>query len=143
MRLARLFALGSVALLAACAGNPQARPGIHGGPIDLSADDMMAESRQQAALPAPGGTVTEPARLKGLDPLQVRSMLGMPVFTRRDAPAEIWQYRGRACTLDLFLYDEAAGTQKVAHYAVRGTQPVSERDCMDELTTRNRGVPTS
>lgn len=87
-------------------------------------------------------TVTEPARLKGLNPLQVRSVLGRPVFTRRDAPAEIWQYRARACTLDLFLYDEGGG-QTVAHYAMRGSQPINESACFEELTGRDHGIPSS
>ncbi|HSV29486.1 MAG TPA: hypothetical protein VLL76_08000, partial [Candidatus Omnitrophota bacterium] len=86
--------------------------------------------------------VTEPARLKGLNPLQVKAVLGKPVFTRRDAPAEIWQYRSRACTLDVFLYDEKNG-QSVAHVAVRSPQPMDEKDCFSDLTARSRGIPTS
>lgn len=139
MRLIRFAALCSLALLSACAGNPQTASGPNSG---RGTDSSASETRsgQQAMMPA--GPVTEPARLRGLNPLQVRSVLGKPGFTRRDAPAEIWQYRARACTLDLFLYDEGGG-QAVAHYAVRGSQPVSERDCFDELTGRGPGVPTS
>lgn len=138
MRLPRLFAVTSLALLAGCAGNPETAPGPNAARgTDSSASEMKA---QQALIPT--GPVTEPSRLKGLNPLQVRSVLGKPGFTRRDAPAEIWQYRARACTLDLFLYDEGHG-QTVAHYAVRGLQPVSERDCFDALTGGNRGTPTS
>lgn len=138
MRLARLLAVSSVALLAACAGNPQTTAGPNAA---SGTDSSVSEMKAQQAL-APAGTVTEPARLKGLNPLQVRSVLGRPGFTRRDAPAEIWQYRARACTLDLFLYDEGQG-QLVAHYAVRGAQPVSERDCFAELVGRNPGTPES
>lgn len=144
MRLARLLALSSVALLVACAGNPQTAL----GPNPASGTDSSVSEtngRQQAL--APAGRVTEPARLKGLNPLQVKSVLGKPGFTRRDAPAEIWQYRARACTLDLFLYDEGQG-QLVAHYAVRGAQPVSaqpvsERDCMNELIGGAPSIPSS
>lgn len=144
MRLVRLIAVSSVVLLAACAGNPQTTAGPNAARgTDSSASETKA--RQQAV--APGATVTEPARLKGLNPLQVRSVLGKPGFTRRDAPAEIWQYRARACTLDLFLYDEGQG-QQVAHYAVRGAQPVSaqpvsERDCFNELIGGHPAIPTS
>lgn len=99
----------------------------------------MKDGDQLAALP---GGLSEPSRLKGLNTLQVKSVLGRPGFTRRDAPAEIWQYRGRACTLDLFLYDDD-GHQVVTHYAMRGTQPLDERGCIDELTGRGRAAPMS
>lgn len=139
MRLSQLFAISSLALLAACAGNPDTASGPS---ATRGTDSSASETKSGQQALAPAGPVTEPARLKGLNPLQVRSVLGRPGFTRRDAPAEIWQYRARACTLDLFLYDEGQG-QAVAHYAVRGAQPVSERDCFNELLGGNRGIPTS
>lgn len=133
MRLRTILALVPLAALVACGGNPQAdRPNLAGPNAGGSA---------AAALMPPSG-VTEPARLKGLNPLQVKAVLGKPIFTRRDTPAEIWQYRGRACTLDVFLYDEKGG-QSVAHYAVRSPQPVNEKDCFSDLTARNQGIPTS
>lgn len=92
-----------------------------------------------------GGSAVDPSRLKGLSPTQIRSVLGKPVFTRRDAPAEIWQYRSRACTLDLFLYDEG-GSQTVAYYAVRGPQPINEGQCVGDLVgqgQRGQSVPAS
>jgi hypothetical protein len=139
MRLSQLIAISSLALLAACAGNPETASGPS---ATRGSDSSTSETKLDQQALAPLGSVTEPSRLKGLNPLQVRSVLGKPGFTRRDAPAEIWQYRAHACTLDLFLYDEGLG-QTVAHYAVRGTQPVSERDCFNELLGRDRGIPTS
>ncbi|MBC7908333.1 MAG: hypothetical protein H7Y60_16520 [Rhodospirillaceae bacterium] len=140
MRLVRYAVLAPLAFLVACGGAPQT-----GGPntlasgvFDFFGADALRGSSQQAALP----DGTDPNRLKGLSPLQVRSVLGKPVFTRRDAPAEIWQYRSRACTLDLFLYDEG-GSQTVAHYAVRGQQPVNESQCLGELVGKGQSVPTS
>ena len=67
--------------------------------------------------------------LKGLTSIEVEAMLGRPSFTRRDKPAEIWQYRNNVCILDLFLYPEATGAA-VAHYAVRSTQQASEDTCL-------------
>lgn len=143
MRLIRPLILAPLALLAACGANPQGVGGPHASAtpeIDMFGPDAMrGTSRTLAA--RPDGAV-DPSALKGLSPVQVRSVLGKPVFTRRDAPAEIWQYRGRACTLDLFLYDEN-GAQSVAYYAVRSPQPVNESQCMGELVGRNQGVPTS
>jgi hypothetical protein len=143
MRLVRYAVLAPLAFLVACGGAPQTagKPGQATDPaFDFFGADALRGSSQQAALP--GGTGTDPNRLKGLSPLQVRSVLGKPVFTRRDAPAEIWQYRSRACTLDLFLYDEG-GSQTVAHYAVRSQQPVNESQCLGELVGKGQGVPTS
>jgi hypothetical protein len=123
-------------LLAACVGNPEmqsassrVRPPGGGDPAP-----------QQAALPPV--KVDRPAALRGLDARQVSAVLGRPSFVRRDAPAEIWQYRVHACTLDLFLY-ESGGGQTVAHFAVRSSQPISEQACFDEVLAGLRGVPTS
>ncbi len=137
MRLTHLAVFAPLALLAACGGNPQDLT-ISNGASGMSS--VAAEKARLAAL-RQGGTL-EPARLKGMNTLEIRSILGKPGFTRRDAPAEIWQYRGRICTLDLFLYDDASG-QTVAHYAVRGAMPVSEGECVNELVGRNAGTPTS
>ena len=134
MRLAHLAALAPLALLVACGGAPQqtgAAGAVPGG-FDQFGPDALRGG--QAALPE--GTGGDPSRLKGLSPLQVRAVLGKPMFTRRDAPAEIWQYRGRACTIDLFLYDEAGGQQTVAHVAIRRQQPVNDSQCMGDLVGR-------
>lgn len=129
MRLVHFAALVPLAFLVACGGNPQ-RSGMAIGPDGKT----VATGEKLASLP--GGTGADPSRLKGLSPMQVRAVLGKPMFTRRDAPAEIWQYRGRACTIDLFLYDEAGGQQTVSHVAVRSQQPVNESQCMGELVGR-------
>lgn len=143
MRLVRYAVLAPLALLVACGGAPRTA-GTPGQSSDSAFDffgaDALRGSGQQASI----GTGADPNRLKGLSPVQVKSVLGKPVFTRRDAPAEIWQYRSRACTLDLFLYDEG-GSQTVAHYAVRSQQQVNESQCLGELVGKSRGdsVPTS
>lgn len=143
MRLFRTVVLAPLALLAACGANPQGAGGPETGAT--AAADMFGPDALRGNGPAvrpENGAPVDPSKLKGLSPVQVRSVLGKPVFTRRDAPAEIWQYRGRACTLDLFLYDEN-GNQSVAYYAVRSPQPVNESQCMGELVGRNQGVPAS
>lgn len=142
-RAPRFAILLPLVVLAACGG---AGPVTHadGGPAvsATSADVTKSERREQtAALPRHPGSVAEPARLKGLMATQVKAVLGAPAFTRRDTPAEIWQYRASACTLDLFLYDEKDG-QVVAHYNVRSTSGVGDKDCFDTLTG-SKSVPTS
>jgi hypothetical protein len=76
------------------------------------------------AEPGPGVRPTDlPAsQLTSLDNLsapELLARLGPPDFTRRDPPAELWQYRGATCVLDLFLYPDA-GTLKVSHTQTRG-----------------------
>lgn len=140
MRLRLLAAFGPLALLVACGGNPQT---ASGPTVALEGPLPPAEAEDTPALAVlPAAPVTEPARLKGLSPLQVKAVLGTPMFTRRDSPAEIWQYRGRGCTLDIFLYDDNTG-QTVAHYAVRSAAALGEKECFDELTSKSRAVPTS
>ena len=58
--------------------------------------------------------------LAGMTPDQVIGLLGPPRFKRRDNPAEIWQYRNKACALDLFLYrvGNSAGF-RVRHFETR------------------------
>lgn len=143
MRFVRYAFLAPLALLVACGGNPQ-RVGALGADGAAGLDQFGADaSHGTQSVLLPGGTGGDFARLKGLSPLQVRAVLGKPMFTRHDAPAEIWQYRGRVCTIDLFLYDDG-GNQTVAHVAVRSQQqPVNDGQCMNELISRRDDNPTS
>jgi hypothetical protein len=56
--------------------------------------------------------------LIGLAPTELHARLGDPALRRRDAPAEIWQYRSALCVLDLFLYRDGAVT-RVTNVEVR------------------------
>jgi hypothetical protein len=65
-----------------------------------------------------------PAEIAGLDNMsrtQVIQRLGRPDFTRVDPPAEIWQYRGVSCVLDLFMYPDGSD-MRVAHATSRSRQ---------------------
>lgn len=73
-----------------------------------------------AAVPADLGK--DPGKLRGLSSPLLLAALGAPNFRRRDRDAEIWQYYGDGCVLDLFLYAED-GQSRVAHYAVRSRLP--------------------
>ena len=64
----------------------------------------------------------------------VHALLGEPSFKRFDYPAEIWQYRVAACTLDLFLYENLDTSERsVAYYEIRLKQGhnSSEKDCFE------------
>lgn len=150
-RLRLVAAILPLLALAACGGAPPnkgnaplATAGTHPVPWHFDGEPKTGEETAALPLPAvPPGPMDEPARLKGLEGRQVKSVLGAPSFRRREAPAEIWQYRARTCTLDLFLYDEAGGIQTVAHWAVRSTSGVNDRDCFHDLLTKAKGTPVS
>lgn len=120
--------------LAACAPQPYASRMDGGMPQAPAAADAA-----QPKTAAPSDQPKEMMQLKGLTPVQLRQALGSPGFQRRDAPAEIWQYRGAGCTLDLFLYDSSAG-QKVEHWAVRSPARVGDAECLHQLVEQRQGA---
>lgn len=77
-----------------------------------------------AALPPPqtGIAALPPGeglkRLVGLDRASLEAMLGAPWLLRREAAAELWQYRAPNCVLDLFLHAKG-GELRVAHADLR------------------------
>lgn len=75
------------------------------------------------AAPSPGPSLplrlaAAPERFQGLGSAELVQLLGAPDFRRRDAGAEIWQYRTGACILDLFLYEDG-GAFHVAYAETR------------------------
>lgn len=70
--------------------------------------------------PGAAGRTPSSAELSGLGRTQVVALLGPADFDRVDGPAEIMQYRNGACTLDVFLYKNAAdGETRVTHVEAR------------------------
>jgi hypothetical protein len=75
----------------------------------------------------PHFSLTEMASLSQMSDRQLTQRLGAPDFTRRDAPAEIWQYRSASCVLDVFLYPEGGGL-KVVHATTRDRDKLGTPD---------------
>ncbi len=148
-------------------GKPAA-PGPGDGPGDEPGDGPdVGESTGPVQLTAvPPQPVPDPASLIGLHPDQLTVVLGPPGLVRRDAPAEVWQYVGDDCVLDLYLYradthrvdggagargeekagmgDTEAGARayRVTYFEMRarGGGRVSERGCLTGLVAaRHRG----
>ncbi len=66
------------------------------------------------------GNSADAGRLLGLEASEVTGMLGPADFRRADGPAEILQYRGGTCVLDLYLYrDDATGQFRVKYIEAR------------------------
>jgi hypothetical protein len=103
-----LVAVLSAALLAACS------PGTPTAP-SLAPTDIAYRTPNPAR---PHFALAEMASLTQMSDRQLMQRLGSPDFTRRDPPAEIWQYRSASCVLDVFLYPEADGL-KVLHATTR------------------------
>jgi hypothetical protein len=99
----------AAASLAACVAQPQY---AYRSPAPLPSADTgdtpdaapsEPEARREANLARPGGKPTLDS-LPGLRGAELTSLMGTPQFRHRDGKAEIWQYRGAACILDVFLY---------------------------------------
>ena len=90
-------------------------------------------------------SIPTPQRMVGMSPDELIRVLGEPGFKRRDDPAEIWQYKGAGCFLDVFLYREPGGA-KVNHVDVRGLSVVKvqgEECVLDVLKTKAKAeAPT-
>lgn len=93
----------------------------------------VTNGQQQAATVQERPTVLA-EQLIGLDPLDLAGALGGPATTRKDHPAEVWQYRGQACVLDVFLYDGSRG-QEVVHLEARNglARPIAPQTCLGAL----------
>ena len=72
--------------------------------------------------------------LIGLGPTELQARLGDPTLRRRDAPAEIWQYRSALCVLDLFLYREGQATRVTnAELRPRDGREIPAATCLSSL----------
>ena len=110
----------SALLLAGCVTN-----GVpHAGP----------EGQSETAVAAPANLDVRSEELIGLPPAALAETLGQPPVLRRDQPAEIWQYRGGDCVLDVFLYEGDSGSQ-VVHLEARDgrANPLAPQDCLMDL----------
>lgn len=121
---------GGLSLLAACSS-----------PSGLSAA-KPPPAPVAAAPPVASHPVLEVAQLGSLKTMSSQALvarLGEPDFTRHDPPAEIWQYRGSTCVLDVFLYPEDDGQMKVAHAATRDRDRLQapENACSPFAPTRS------
>ena len=127
----------SVALLftlAACqAPAPVPIPPVDPVPNEANSSGAAPEPAPAALPPAPIIN-DDPQQLMGIDPGTLGAILGAPELIRREAPAEIWQYRNDSCVLDVFLYD-TAGRREVTYVEARdgAAQRMDARACLNTL----------
>jgi hypothetical protein len=90
-------------------------------------------------------TSYQPSKGPLLDRSWLSGALGAPSWVRHEAPAEVWQYQGPSCTLDVYLYADEAGELKIAHSEARddSAQPVGVADCVTALRGGHMQGPSS
>ncbi len=119
-------------------------------PVATAAAPEITESEsapqaevELARLPAstPPDVDDDPEQLMGLDSAALEALLGEPGFRRDEPPAQVWQYHGEDCVLDVFLYtDDAAEHHRVTYYEIRGGDDGARRRCLRGLlVARERG----
>jgi hypothetical protein len=137
-----LVALCLTLLLGACEGT---RPlAALGHPGVLNPGPKEAAPTPDGQPPAGGDSSDDPARLRGMMAGEVMAKLGDPSYRRREAPAEVWQYFGPGCVLDVFLYEDK-GTQRVTHVELRSRNlnPGAQAACLSQLLGGKRGDANS
>lgn len=141
--IARSFALLSVVAAAVV--------GCGSGPPPLAAGASSSEAVAAPPVPTTGGAgqpllpeFATPASLVGLSAEEVASLIGPPKWRRRESPAQVWQYQGTACILDVYLYEEEDGARVVyAEARSDSLQPVSLAACLERIEAERRASAPS
>ncbi len=157
MRQARRFWPLAALLMAAACGGPSADRGDGqppaGDPPSAATGVKTPTSPTPAADPVPRAAPSTPVTSAALptapeppvndDPQQfltqspdtIAAALGDPSLIRRDGPAEVWQYAGRGCVLDLYLYKTESGGFATKHVELRsaGLPDAKRRDCLAKM----------
>ncbi|WP_455374402.1 hypothetical protein [Limibacillus halophilus] len=98
---------------------------------------MAGKAPTSSAAKSPPKASFDPAELQGQTAEGLSALLGEPSLVRREAEVEIWQYRGAACVLDLFLYPDGS-RQRVIHLEARDNklaEALPARSCLDQVLT--------
>lgn len=129
-------------LLSACAQSRKV-PSAGETQTETSASQTTGESApvQESAVPkAPAlpEIDDDPEQLITMTRDDLNGLLGQPDLVRRESPAEIWQYRGKSCVLDVFLYNKEGQPDspfKVVYSEARDleAQNTDQRACLNEL----------
>ncbi|CAA6605186.1 conserved exported hypothetical protein [Rhodospirillaceae bacterium LM-1] len=110
--------------------------------LSLAACQTAEPSEARLALAAPSPHLSSPPtfspvtpeRLVGLTEIEIQGLLGQPNLRRKEAPAELWQYSGGGCVIDLYLYREGEA-QKVSYVSLRDqvTGRIGGAACQERL----------
>lgn len=123
-------------------------------------DSAKPVKQSQSAVTPPRQSVAsrrpKPEELVGLNPEEVKQILGTPALVRHDSPAQIWQYRSHDCVLDLFLYpppaageaaraaklDASEAARTVVYFELRGrnSKQAAGDSCFNALVAAARAA---
>lgn len=88
---------------------------------DTPQADNSNDDRYVASLPAPAVepetvamSASTPDELRSKAELEVATLLGPPVATRREGTGTIWTYRAGTCSLDVYFFLDVADNQRRA-----------------------------
>lgn len=99
------------------APQPAAPPDAQAAPTPpAAAPEVAAVPRPAPAAPARHGKGPKPEQIVDHPGRAVRALLGAPDLQRREPPAEVWQYAGEACVLDITFYPARDGGAARAAY---------------------------
>jgi hypothetical protein len=108
---------------------------------EAPASTQAAIARPEPDHAAPAGALggvrpplKDVGELIGLERNELQARLGDPALRRRDAPAEIWQYRSSLCVLDLFLYRDGQAVRVTnAEVRPRDGRELPAATCLSSL----------
>lgn len=133
------------AALSACAGDASRMSSPADAPSAGSvAPAPLAVAAGGAARPSLPASATA-ASLVGLSAGELSALIGPPRWSRRESPAQVWQYQGASCVLDIYLYEEGDGPRVVyAEARDESRLPVTLSVCLERIEAeRRRPAPTS
>ena len=132
----------TILFVAACAGSPPApMSSLENTERAAVEPATTAAPEPEVAIVPPPVPVPNPKSFLNRNGTEIAGILGEPGFVRRDPPAELWQYRTPACTLDLFFYDEGGADYRLAYLDFRGVagDQSSRDDCLREIIKLTEG----
>jgi len=137
-------------LLGACQSSA---PGVAPAPLESTTaqdpqpiPEVKPRTEIARATPEPERIYPDPATLKGASASDVVGIIGNPEFIRKDQPAEIWQYRGTDCTLDIFLYQSVSGAPFKVDYIetrARPNGPTTNKTCLASILKEREAAKTA
>lgn len=78
----------------------------------------------------------DPAALMRLTEAEVGYLFGQPTQKRRDADAQIWQYKTEACVVDFYFYGQDDGRPvSYIDYRPAGGKPAPQAKCLEKMIT--------
>lgn len=132
-----ILAVAVAGLAAACAGGPPSRGQGDGTALERGATAPRPRAGA-ARVPVDAPKVSE---LAGRSAEEVARRLGPPQLTRHEPPAEVWQYAGEACVLDIVFYpEEGAGAPRADYLESRDLDGhgLDTPDCLARLAAEGR-----